>query len=130
MDGKKIMKIAISAEEPSLESRVDSRFGRCPWFVIVDTEDQSFEAIENPSGSMGSGAGIQAGSLMSEKSVEYVLTGNCGPNAHRTLSAAGIKIIIGCKGTVAEVSAQFTEGKLETADKPNVDSHFGQSRIE
>ncbi len=124
------MKVAVSAAEPSLESQVDSRFGRCPWYVIVDTEDLSFEAIVNPSGSVGSGAGIQAGRLMSEKSVKYVLTGNCGPNAYRTLNAAGIGVIVGCKGTVAEVTAQFTDGKLETVDKPNVENHFGQSRTD
>ena len=124
---KKVMKVAVSAIEPTLESRVDARFGRCAYFIIVNTDDQSYEAIVNPNLTQGSGAGIQSGRLMSEKSVDYVLTGNCGPNAYRTLNAAGIRVITGCEGTVAEVTAQLSEGKLTEAAEPNVESHFGMS---
>ena len=30
------MKIAITASEPTLEAAVDPRFGRCPYFLVVD----------------------------------------------------------------------------------------------
>ena len=119
------MKVAVSAKEPALDSPVDSRFGRCPYYVIVETEDMSFESRENPGAGEGSGAGIRAGKLMSDLSVEYVLTGNCGPNAYRTLTAAGIRVIVGCEGTVAEVAGRLASGELTDAEGPNVDSHFG-----
>ena len=85
----------------------------------------SFEAIDNESGTLSGGAGIQAGQLMANKGVKAVLTGNCGPNAHQTLTAAGIEVFVGCSGTVAEVIERFESGQLRAATAPNVDSHAG-----
>lgn len=119
------MKVAVTTTEPSLDARVDPRFGRCPYFIVVETEDFSFEALENPNLSLGGGAGIQSAQLMAEKAVQFVLTGNCGPNAHQTLSAAGIEIIVGCSGTVREVVEQFMAGQFDAAGQPNVTSKFG-----
>jgi len=119
------VKVAVTTTEPSLDARVDPRFGRCPYFIVVETEDFSFEALENPNLSLGGGAGIQSAQLMAEKAVQFVLTGNCGPNAHQTLSAAGIEIIVGCSGTVREVVEQFMAGQFNAAGQPNVTSKFG-----
>ncbi|MBN2294537.1 MAG: NifB/NifX family molybdenum-iron cluster-binding protein, partial [Pirellulales bacterium] len=119
------MKIAITATGADLEARVDPRFGRCPFFLIVETEDLSFEAIDNGNAALGSGAGIQSAQLIAEKGVTHVLTGNCGPNAHQTLSAAGIGVIVGCSGTVRDVIGQYSTGQFHAASEPNVASHFG-----
>ncbi len=119
------MKVAVTATEPSVDGRVDPRFGRCPFFIIVETDDMSFQAIENTSVTLGGGAGIQSAQLMAENGVKFVLTGNCGPNAYQTLAAAGIGVIIGCSGTVAEVVEQFKAGGLNAAGEPNVAGHFG-----
>lgn len=119
------MKIAVTAANPSLDATIDPRFGRCPYFLIVETEDLRFEAVANPSLSLGGGAGIQAAQLMAEKGVRHVLTGNCGPKAYQTLSAAGIGIIVGCSGAVRNAIAEFTAGRLAATGEPNVADHFG-----
>ncbi len=121
------MNIAITATGPSLDAKVDPRFGRCPHFLIVDTDTMEFEALENPNLSLGGGAGIQSAQLMAEKGVQFVLTGNCGPNAYQTLSATGIDVIIGCSGTAADVVEQFKAGQLNAAGQPSVASKFGVS---
>jgi len=120
-----LMKVAVTAGEPSLDAAVDPRFGRCACFLIVETDDLTFEAVENPNVMLGGGAGIQSAQLMSEKGVTFVLTGNCGPNAYRTLAAAGIEIITGCSGPVREVVAQFQADGLSATAGPNVEGHFG-----
>ena len=119
------MKIAITATGADLEASVDPRFGRCACFLFVETDDLSFEAVENPNIALGGGAGIQSAQLMSAKGVTHVLTGNCGPNAHQTLSAAGIVIVVGCSGTVRDVIERCKTGQLAATDAPNVASHFG-----
>jgi len=119
------MRIAITATGADLEANVDPRFGRCPCFLIVETDDLSFEAVENPNLTLGSGAGIQSAQLMAAKGVKHVLTGNCGPNAHQTLSAAGIGVIVGCSGPVRNVIEQYKAGQFTAAGEPNVASHFG-----
>ena len=50
------MKIAITATGASLDARLDPRFGRCPCFLIIDTDSMNFEAVENPNAALGGGA--------------------------------------------------------------------------
>jgi predicted Fe-Mo cluster-binding NifX family protein len=119
------MKVAVSAMGLTLDAVVDPRFGRCSHFVLVETEDMTLEAIENVNSSLGGGAGIQSAQLMAQKGVKAVLTGNCGPNAHQTLSAAGIDVVVGCSGTVSEAIERFKSGQLHAAAAPNVASHSG-----
>jgi predicted Fe-Mo cluster-binding NifX family protein len=119
------MKVAISATGRTLDAAVDPRFGRCSAFLLVETDDMTFEVIENGNSSLGGGAGIQTAQLVAHKGAKAVLTGNCGPNAHQTLSAAGIDVIVGCSGTVSEEVARFKTGQLQPTTAPNVASHSG-----
>ena len=119
------MKVAVSAMGATLDAAVDPRFGRCSIFLLVETDDMTFEALENESSSLGGGAGIQSAQLMAHKGVQVVLTGSCGPNAHQTLTAANIEVVAGCSGTVSEVIARFKSGQLRPATEPNVASHSG-----
>jgi len=119
------MKVAVTATGPSLDAAMDPRFGRCSYFVVVETDDMTFEAIENVNSSLGGGAGIQSAQVMAQKGAKAVLTGNCGPNAHQTLSAAGIDVIVGCSGIVSEAVERFKSGQLRAASAPNVAGHSG-----
>jgi len=125
MKGERDVKIAVTAIAASLDAEVDPRFGRCPCFLVVETDDLSFEPIDNQNVTLGGGAGIQSAQLMAEKGVQYVLTGNCGPNAYRTLSAAGISVIVGCSGSVRQAVEKFKSGAYSVADQPSVGGHFG-----
>jgi predicted Fe-Mo cluster-binding NifX family protein len=119
------MRICVSASANSLDASVDPRFGRCPYFIIVDSETMQFEAVPNPaSGAMG-GAGIQAVQIIASKGAKAVITGNVGPNAFQALSAAGIKIITGAYGTVREVVEKYKRGELKETNSPTVGGHFG-----
>lgn len=119
------MKIAISATGASLDAAAEPRFGRCPYFIIADTETTEFEAIENSSAGAAGGAGISAAQSIAEKGVQAVLTGHCGPNAYNVLSAAGIQIITGISGTVKEAIDAFRSGKLKASEQANVPDHYG-----
>jgi len=122
------MKICVSAVANSLDAQLDPRFGRCPYFVIVDSESMQFEAIPNvASGAMG-GAGIQAAQVIAGKGVKVLITGNVGPNAFQALSAAGIKIVTGAFGTVKEVVEKYKKGELSETGAPTVEGHFGMGR--
>lgn len=114
------MLIAITSEGPTLEAKVDQRFGRCPYFLVVDTNDLNFEAISNSNAMLTGGAGIQSAQMLAEKGVTHVLTGACGPNAYQTLSAAGINIVTGCTGNVRDVISEFQKGAVSTTNGPTV----------
>jgi len=119
------MKIAVTAKGQKLDDAVDPRFGRCSYFLVIDSETLGLEAIENPNVAAGGGAGVQSAQRMAELDVKAVLTGNCGPNAHQTLAAADIQVIVGVTGTVRQAVEQFKAGSLTATSSPNVTSHFG-----
>ena len=120
------MKICITAAGPSLDSEMDPRFGRCQYFVFVDSETLTFKAVENPSIGATGGAGIQSAQLVVNQGVEVVITGNVGPNAFTTLQAGGIKILTGATGKVLEVLDKFKKGQISSfAQTPTVKAHTG-----
>ena len=121
------MKIAVTSTGPALDDNVEARFGRCPYFLIIDTDTMQLEIIENPNIALGGGAGIQSAQLMAEKGVTAVLTGNCGPNAFNVFGQAGIQVIVGVNGPVRDAVEQFKRGAFSSASQPNVASHFGMS---
>jgi predicted Fe-Mo cluster-binding NifX family protein len=121
------MKIAISSSGTDQSAQVDPRFGRCQYFIIVDTDSGTTEAIPNAAQLAGGGAGIQAAQTIADQGAETVLTGNVGPNAHRALQAAKISVATGVSGTVSDAVKAFQEGKYKVTDSPTVQSHFGMS---
>lgn len=119
------MKICVTASSRGLDAQADPRFGRCQYFVIVDSDTMDFEAMPNMSADTMGGAGIQAAQAVANKGVEVVITGNVGPNAIQTLSLAGIKIITGAFGTVREVIKMYESGQLKETSGATVGEHFG-----
>ena len=119
------MKIALSATGLSLDAEVEPRFGRCPYFVIVDPETMQFEAVDNSSAQAFGGAGVSTGQMIAEKGVGVVLTGNCGPNAYRVLSAAGIQVITGISGRIRDAIESYKSGSLQAVSQPTVGAHSG-----
>ncbi len=122
------MKIAITSQGTDLNAEIDPRFGRCSYFIIYDTEKENYEVVENSSINLGGGAGIQAAQTISENGVRVLLTGNVGPNAFQTLSAASIEIYTGLSGKISEVVEKFKSGNLEKSSAPSVDSHHGLNK--
>ena len=119
------MKIAISSMGRDLDAQMDPRFGRCAYFVIVDTEDMRFEAFDNENIALGGGAGIQSAQFVASKGAKVVITGNVGPNAVRTLSAAGVELVTGQTGTVRKAIEDYKKGKLTGVKEANVSNHYG-----
>jgi len=119
------MKIALTSTGTDLDSEIDPRFGRCAYFLIVNPDDMSFEAIENESMSLGGGAGIQSGQFIASTGATVVITGNVGPNASRTLSAAGLDVIVGVSGSIREAIDRYKKGELSATGQANVPDHYG-----
>ncbi|MGB9833050.1 MAG: NifB/NifX family molybdenum-iron cluster-binding protein, partial [Caldisericum exile] len=97
------MIVAITSSGNTLDSIVDPRFGRCPYFIIVDTDTMQFKVIENSGMGRQGGAGVNAAQLLVDEGVQVLISGNVGPNAEQALKSGGIRIITGVSGTVKEV---------------------------
>jgi predicted Fe-Mo cluster-binding NifX family protein len=122
------MKIAVTSTGPTIDDQVEARFGRAPYFLVVDPETMAVEPLENPNIALGGGAGIQSAQMLAEKGVQAILTGNCGPNAFQTFGAAGIQVITGITGPVRKAVERFKAGELFPTSNPSVQSHFGIGR--
>lgn len=119
------MKIAVTSTGRHLDDKVDPRFGRAAFILIVDTADMALEVIDNRCNVQAfKGAGIQAATTVSRKGAEILLTGYCGPNAFKTLQAGGIKVVQDVSGTVREAVALFSGGSMSYSEAANADGHW------
>lgn len=123
------MLIAITSTGETLDDQVSPRFGRCPYFLLVDPDQMTVEPMENPNLFAGGGAGTQSAQIMADRGVQAILTGNCGPNAFQVFGAAGIDVIVGISGTVRDAVEQYKSGSLEKVSESNVPSHSGMGSV-
>ena len=122
------MKICITSTQDNINADIDMRFGRCRYFLIIDTDTMNVDAISNESIMESGGAGVKAAQTVAKTGVKTVITGNIGPNAFQTLKAAGINIITGADGTIKEIIDKFKNNEYETIKSPSVGNHFGINR--
>ncbi len=108
------MKIAVSAKGGSIHAQMDERFGRCQYFIIVDSETMKFTAVQNPNMNVMGGAGPAAASKIAEYGTQVLITGNVGGNAQQALKAAGITVVTQTAETVKEAVEKY----LETNENP------------
>jgi predicted Fe-Mo cluster-binding NifX family protein len=104
------MKIAVASQGPDLDARMDQRFGRCPYVLIVETEDLAFEAVKNPYVDESGGVGSRLAALIAKHGAKAVVAAECGPNAQDALNAAGIALDTRHAETVREAVEQYKAG--------------------
>lgn len=119
------MKIAVTAKGTDIDSQVDPRFGRAAFIQVVDLASKKVEVIDNAENANAfKGAGIQAAVSVSDSGAGVLLTGYCGPNAFKTLDAAGVKVANDVSGTVREAVDAFKSGLVVFSEAANVDGHW------
>jgi len=107
------MKIAFTAKGTTLDSKIDERFGRAEYFVILDEDSGNLEVIENDTSSMEHGAGLQAVKKIVDSGVNVVITGNgAGQKVLDVLKMSDIEFFIGASGTLKEAYEAYKNGKL------------------
>ncbi|MCY6371775.1 NifB/NifX family molybdenum-iron cluster-binding protein [Clostridium ganghwense] len=121
------MKILVSAYGKEKNDLLDSRFGRCSYFQIFDTETNEHTAVENKGVTSSQGAGITAAQQVVDNEVEVVITGSAGPNAFRILNSSDIRIFKAAEEKVEDVINAYMQGKLEEISGAGA-AHKGMAR--
>lgn len=122
---EKQMKVAVTSQGKELSSEIDPRFGRARWLLLVDTETEVSGAYDNTVNlNIAQGAGIQTGQNVVSLGAEAVITGNIGPNAIKTLSAANVKVYLSEAKTIREAIGSFKAGELNEVKQANVEGHW------
>ncbi|MCD6181345.1 MAG: NifB/NifX family molybdenum-iron cluster-binding protein [Candidatus Cloacimonetes bacterium] len=109
------MKILFTAQGTGWDAKVDPRFGRCPWLVVVDSETNELTAVDNSDSSEEAhGAGPKTSRKVVELAPAVIITGNGpGGNAATVLEMLDAKIVTGAAGkTLKEAYEAFTAGTL------------------
>lgn len=119
------MKIAFTTNGKDLSSAIDTRFGRAPGFLIVDTEtgETTYETNEQNLNA-AQGAGIQSAQNVAATGAKAIVSGHCGPKAFRILSASNIAIYTTDAPTIQEALDLFKAGKLTEANGADVEGHW------
>lgn len=87
------MKVAITSLEDKLDSSIDSRFGRCAYFAIYDTETQFTQFIKNPHKDDNEGAGPASAQFILSKGISKVISGLFGGKAKSVFESLHIEMI-------------------------------------
>jgi predicted Fe-Mo cluster-binding NifX family protein len=107
------MKVCFTSKGATLDSPTEERFGRAPYFIIVESDSGSFEAIQNPYADGAGGVGPKAAQILIAKNVKALISGLVGGNARDVLAAAGIAMYTyNAGGSVKDAVDQFNNNSL------------------
>lgn len=87
------MKIAITSTGDTVNSTIDSRFGRCTFFAIHNTDTKSTEFFLNPSKEAQEGAGPAAVQFVAAHKVSKIVSGEFGLKIKSLLESLNIEMI-------------------------------------
>ncbi len=88
------MRVAITSQGNSLESKLDQQFGHCKYFVIYNNETKAIEIFPNPHSNAEEQAGTLAVKLLSDKEVNKIVSGEFGVKIKPVLDSLKIQMII------------------------------------
>lgn len=106
------MIIAVAASQAGLQAPLATHFGRCAYFVLVDTDTREWRALPNPAVGMATDAGLCAAQCVAAQGVEAVISGDFGPNAAAALGSAGIRLCLAGEGAVGTRVDDCLAGRL------------------
>jgi len=107
------VKILLPVNEKNLEEGICPSFGRAPYFLVWDIEENEGVFYDNPGASSAGGAGIAAGQKAADLKPEMVLTPRIGKNSADVIAAAGIDIYKSVSEDIAINVTLLKEMQLE-----------------
>ena len=112
--------VGVTSRGDSSFAEVCDQFGRAYWLMIYSPAECRWYAIDNNQNrNCPNGAGIATAKTMIDAGVQIVLTGETGPKAFRTLSAAGISVVHNVRGFVEDALCDWQNGRLSPASLAN-----------
>ncbi len=87
------MKIVITSDGNSLDAKLDSRFGRCSFFALYDSQSKDVRFIENANKLSQEGAGPATAQLVAKLGAQRVYSGEFGKKAADILKDLSIEMV-------------------------------------
>ena len=112
------MRIGIAAESSEgVEAKVARHFGRCPYYVIVETDGENVKepvkVIPNPYATAHENCG-QVPTFLKGQEIDVIIAGGMGSRAMGFFDQFGIQVVTGALGPVKEAIDSFLKGELKS----------------
>lgn len=107
--------ITVDSEQ---STAVSARFGRAPYFLLI--EDEGRRLIDNEGHKQEHGAGIRAAQQVMDLAPDVLMTGRLGPKAEQVLAQSDVRIVY-TQGSIEDMLSQQArsgEGEHESQDTP------------
>ncbi|MDD3079757.1 MAG: NifB/NifX family molybdenum-iron cluster-binding protein [Paludibacter sp.] len=101
------MKIAIASEGNSINDKMDSRFGRCAFFAIYDTDTKDTRFLPNPGKNASGGAGPATVRFVAQQGAQKIVATELGGKALDMLNNLNIELIYDKDKTISEIISKF-----------------------
>jgi len=124
------MKICVaSVNTDGLNAPVSMQFGRCPYFTVVEVNENN-EIVEiavysNPNSTLPRAAGISTAQMVADMGCDVIIVGGLGPKSFDVISMTPIKAYSASGITVKEAVELFLQGKLEPITAPSSGGGMG-----
>jgi len=124
------MKIVLSAQDDKgLEGQIDTRFGRCPFFVFVEINEKNeiidHKTVPNESANQFGGAGTTSAQFVVNEGAKAVISPNIGPKAFEVLNQLEIDIYQG-QGKINDAIQEFLKGNLNKTNQATGPAYMGR----
>lgn len=107
-------KIAIASDDNAgLNSRVSGHFGRCPYYTLLEVEENEIKrvsSLENPY-YLNHGQPGQSPNFIKEQGAEVIIAGGMGPRAVGFFNQLGIEVVTEARGRVVDAVNSYLRGK-------------------
>ncbi|MCD6579339.1 NifB/NifX family molybdenum-iron cluster-binding protein [bacterium] len=108
------MKICFTADEKrGLESILSYHFGHCPYYVIVDVENnvvKNVDSVENPMAENHNPGDLP--NYMKGQGINVIVTGGMGAQAQDMFKGFDIQTVTGAYGVLQDVLEEFLKNKI------------------
>jgi len=111
-------KIAVASKDHmGLNSEVSAHFGRCPYYTLVEVQEDEIKKVSNVKNPyyLSHGQPGQVPNFIKEQQVEVIIAGGMGPRAIEFFNQLEIEAVTGASGRVADVINSYLKGNLQDA---------------
>ncbi len=116
------MLIAIGSDGNVLESQISKRFGHSNYFILYDTNSQTFDVFKNDDNRVHNHENLID---LINNGAEVFIVGNIGPHAFELIKSFNKKIFLARKMTIENAIKSFLNGELTELFEPTVKKSIG-----
>jgi len=120
--GSNNMIVALPVDEANKETKMSISFGRAPYFMFFNMENEEAHFVENKAKDAEGGAGIKAAQTIIDNDAKALLTAHCGNNAMDVFEG-NVEVLKTTLDTALESIEAYRNNKLSKLEEISPGRH-------